>query len=163
MTKKKKDSSQLHLFEWIKKSVDLSRQVVNPPEGSLDIDKELKAAITTDIKHATDETGKELSRADIAARMTNLTGDEVTLSMLNNWTAPSHRHGLPAKYIPAFVIATGGQRNVYETLSRNSGLFALPGPEALRSEIQKLDEQIRKFKSEKLKRHIFLKEIERGS
>ncbi|MDA8155602.1 MAG: hypothetical protein M0Z52_03980 [Actinomycetota bacterium] len=161
MTKRKKESS-LPLFEWVRRAEQLARQSGNPPRGSLDIEKELNAAISEDIRHAQDETGRELSRAEVAARMTDLAGTEITLTTLNNWTAESHPHSIPAKYLPAFVVATGGQRRAAECLSRHSGLFMLPGPEALRAEIQKLDEDISRKKSEKLKRMLFLKEIEHG-
>jgi hypothetical protein len=158
--KQKQSTEQPSLFEWVKKVAELSRQINTPPKGSLDIDKELRAALSDDIKHARDENGRELSRAEVVARMTDLTCDEITLSMLNNWTAPSHPHSIPAKYMPAFIIATGGQRRVAEVLSRHSGLFLLPGPEALRAEIQRLDEEERRIKAEKIKRKIFLREIE---
>lgn len=161
MTKRKKESS-MPLFEWIKKAEELSRQSVSPQLGSLDIDTELRHAISEDIKHAVVPcTGRELSRYDIAARMSEYVGHEITKSQLDNWSAEAHqKHRFPAQYLPAFVIATGGQRRAFEVLSRKSGLFALPGPEALRAEIQRLDEEEKRIKAEKQKRKIFLKEIE---
>lgn len=163
MTKPKKESStQTNIFEWIKQANEISKQSNNPFNGSLDIDTELRAAISQDIKHAIVPcTGRELSRYEVAARMSELVGHEITKSMLDNWTAEAHdKHRFPAQYLPAFVIATGGQRQAFEVLSRKSGLFALPGPEALRAEIQRLDEQEKKIKAEKHKRKIFLKEME---
>lgn len=94
MTKLKKISSQqTNLFDWIKKAEELTRQAESPPKGSLYIDKELKTALTEDIRHAKDKTGRELSRV----------------------------------------------------------------------EIQRIDEEMKCLKNEKLKRKLFLKEIERGS
>lgn len=154
-------SKQPTLFDWVKRAEELSKQSNNPPKGSLDIDKELKAALSDDLKHAKDENGRELSRAEVAARMTDFTGDEITLSMLNNWTSPSHPHNIPAKYMPAFVRSTGGQRKAMETLSHHSGLFALPGPEVIRAEIQKLDEAKKKISDEQLKWKLLLKEIDK--
>lgn len=164
MTKsKKKSSTQETLFDYLKKVEALSSQTSNPIKGSLDIDAELRAAISEDIKHAIVScTGRELSRYEVAARMSDLVGHEITKSMLDNYSADSHeKHRFPCQYLPAFVIATG-QRRAFETLSRRSGLFALPGPEALRAEIQRLDEQIKRHKAEKHKREIFLREIENG-
>ena len=150
MTKTNNKSSQPSLFDWVKRSEELSLQRNSTlPRGSLDIDK----------KHAKDENGRELSRAEVAARLSDYTGDEITLSQLNNWTAVSHPHSIPAKYMPAFVHSTGGQRRAYETLSRHAGLFALPGPEALRAEIQRLDEDMQRIKKERIKRVAFLREI----
>lgn len=155
MTKKNLDSSkQPSLFEWVKKAQVLSFQSSSIPQGSLDIDAEYRAAVSADIKAC------PFSRYQIAARMSELTGQEITESMLNNWTAESHeKHNMPCKFLPVFVVATGGRR-AFECLSRRSGLFALPGPEALRAEIQRLDEGIKSLQDEKQKRKIFLKEVE---
>ncbi len=142
------------LFEWVKRAQLLSTQTDPTPQGSLDIDSEFRAAVSADIKAC------PLSRYQIAARMSELTGQEITDHQLNNWTAESHeKHNMPCKILPAFVIATGGRR-ASECLSRRSGFFALPGPEALRAEIHRLDEQIKNLQDEKQKRRIFLKEVE---
>jgi len=143
------------LFEWVKKAQALSSQSSNPPPGSLDIDTEFRAAVSADIKVC------PLSRYQIAAKMSELAGQEITESMLYNWTAESHeKHNMPCKFLPAFVVITGGRR-AFECLSRRSGLFALPGPDALRAEIHRLDEQIKSLQEEKSKRKIFLKEIDK--
>ncbi len=158
MTNRKKQSSrydQPTLFDIIKGSTSSPTQ-----EGSLSIEKEFKAALAEDLRHAHDEYDREISRAQVAARMTDLLGEEITLSILNNWTATSHPHCMYADYLPAFVRATGGQRRAVEVLSRHSGLFMLPGPEALRAEIQRIDESMQKMKIEKQKRILFLKELE---
>jgi hypothetical protein len=165
MTNRKNKSSasgQQTIFDWLQQATAAATPAQSHPQGSLDIDKELKLAMTQDIKHATDDTSRELSRAEVAARMTDLVGDEISLSMINNWTATSHPHGMPAKHLPAFVIATGGQRRAFEVLSRHAGLFALPGPEALRAEIQRIDEDLKKLRCEKQKRELFLREINGG-
>ena len=150
------------LFDWLKEAEKLSRQTASPVLGSLDIDTELRHAISQDLKHAVVPcTGRELSRYDVAARMSELVGHEITKAQLDNFSAESHdRHRFPCQYLPALVIATGGQRRAFECLSRHSGLFALPGPEALRAEIQRIDEDIKKKKAEKVKRETFLKEME---
>lgn len=160
--REKKSSNQQNIFEWIKKAEELSRQTVNPPQGSLDIDTELRSALTEDLKHAKDQTGRELSRYEVAARMSELTGVEITKSMLDNYTAKTHEnHRFPCQFLPSFIIATGGQRRTFEVLSRHSGLFALPGLEALRAEIQQFYEQRKKINSEIEKRELFLKEIQK--
>ncbi len=62
MTKRVKHSSpgQLPLFEYLRETMDASK---TPPKGSLDIRSELKLALSEDLRHATDERGRELSRA----------------------------------------------------------------------------------------------------
>ena len=53
-----------------------------------------------------------------------------------------------------------GSREPLSLLAEKAGLFALPGPEALRAEIQKLDEEAKKLSAEKRKRVLFLQEME---
>ncbi|MBF0487526.1 MAG: hypothetical protein HQK98_05135 [Nitrospirae bacterium] len=155
MTKETANTT-MPLFAWLEEQQ--RRETFGVPKGSLDVDKELKAAIADDIKHAVNERGRELSRAAVAARMTDLTGDEITLSNLNNWTAVSHPHSMPSKYLAAFVVATN-QRRAIETISRKCGLFALPGEEALRAAWQRLDEKEKEIRAEKNKHLTLLKVV----
>lgn len=164
MTKHKKESSrqQVTIFEHLKRAEELSRQASAPSAGSLDIDTEIRAAVSLDLKQAHDSSGRELSRYEVAARMSELTGQEITKTMLDNWSAESHeKHRFPCQFLPAFIHATG-RRGVFDVLSRKAGLFALPGPEALRAEIRRLEEDINRKKYEKQKRVLFLNEIENG-
>jgi hypothetical protein len=143
------------LIDWIKRAEDLTHQSDASHAGTLDIDAELRAAVSEDIKAC------PLKHPYIAVRMSELVGCEITDSMLYSWTAESKdKHRFPCQFLPAFVLATGGRR-AFEVLSRRSGLFALPGPEALRAEIQRLDEEIKKKQAEKQKRQLFLKEMEK--
>lgn len=121
---------------------------------------EIKSALSDDLRHAVDEHGKEISRAQVSARMTDLIGEEITLTTLNNWTATSHPHEMPLSYLPAFMQAIGGQRRASEIISRHSGLYLLPGPDVLRAEVQRIDEKMQGLKTEKQKRLLFLREIE---
>ena len=162
MTKKRKPSSvdQPTLFDHIKEASRLQTGTI--PRGRLDITSEFKEALADDLRHACDEHGKELSRAQVAARMTDYLGEEkeVTLSTLNNWTAPSHPHSIPADHMPAWIYATNGRRAA-ETISRHSGLFLLPGPEAIRAEMSKRDEIIDQARAEKREFKTLLRELER--
>ncbi len=156
MANKKKQSSrydQPSLFDCMKE------KQTAPRNGSLNITMDIKSALSDDLRHAADEHNKELSRAEVAAKMTDLTGKEITLITLNNWTAMSHPHEMPLSYLPAFIQATG-QRRASEVISRHSGLYLLPGPEALRAEIQRLNESLQQIKAEKQKRLFLLKELE---
>jgi hypothetical protein len=164
MTKKIKNSSdQTTIFDWLKKAQTAASQNACIVPGSCDVDSELRSAISQDLKHARNRAGRELSRYEVAAIMSELVGHEITASMLNNWTADSHeKHNMPLRYLPAFVQATGGRRS-FESLSRHSGLYALPGPEVLRAEIRRIDEEIKHKHTEKHRREALLKEVERGS
>ena len=100
------------------------------------------------------------SREVIAEEMSELTGCTISVHQVNNWTAESHSHRIPGEWVPAFCEVTqdfGPMRLLAET----AGVYTLPGPDALRAEIQKLDEDARNIRNEKRKRELFLKEIER--
>ncbi|MFA5352758.1 MAG: hypothetical protein WC291_00880 [Thermodesulfovibrionales bacterium] len=155
MTKPEKESSQVTIFDY------LQEMAKRPTPSGLGLVKEIKLALTDDLRYATDPQGMELSRYQVAARMSDLLGEEITKTTLDNWTAPSHPHEIPVRYLPAFVQATG-QRRAFEVLSRHAGLFALPGPDALRVEIQQWDEQIKKLYKKKRNCSLLLRELEGG-
>lgn len=100
------------------------------------------------------------SREVIAEEMSELTGETVTVSQINNWTADSHPHRMPGEMIPAFCIACG-DNGMIEVQAEAAGVFTLPGPDALRAEIQKLEEQTKNLHREKHKRVLLLREIEK--
>lgn len=93
--------------------------------------------------------------------MSHLVGQEISKYMLDAWTAESKDgHRMPAEFLPAFCLVTEDRRPL-GLLAENAGLFALPGPDALRSEIRKLEEEERRIKQERRKREMFLKEMEK--
>lgn len=155
MTKAKKkivgDSLQMNLFDLLVAARE--EQAATAP-GRLNIAAKLAIAARTSIRNA------PKSRETIADEMTELTGDSITVSMINNWTAESHPHRMPGEWIPAFCLATG-DNGMIEIQAEAAGVFTLPGPDALRVEIQKLDEQSKAIAKEKQKRMLFLKEMER--
>jgi hypothetical protein len=161
MKTKKTPSHQTTIFDWLKQAQAEASQNTCIRPGSCDIDAELRAAISADLKHARNTAGRELSRYETAALMSELVGQEITASMLYNWTADSHeKHRMPAQLLPAFAQVTGGRRAL-EAIARNAGVFVLPGEEALRAEIRRIDEQINKLKTAKHRRETLLKEVER--
>lgn len=100
------------------------------------------------------------SREAIAEEMSETAGCAVSVHQVNNWTAESHPHRLPAELLPAFCVATGSLEPL-RVLAEVAGLYTLPGPDALRAEIHKLDEEARQLAREKRKRELFLREMER--
>ena len=163
MTKKKKKSSysQPTLFDYVKGISEYRQLAV--PKGSLDIETEFKVALADDLRHAVDEYGRELSRFQVAARMSEFLGREITKTMLDNWTTDSHPHTIRVTYLPAFVWATGGQRRHAEVVARHSGFVLLPGEEAVRARIRRLDEEGKRVKAEKQQWRTYLKQIEGGT
>ena len=126
--------------------------------------------------------GSPLSRHQIAGEMSHLLGETITKEMIDSWTREDQqippdpplgkggdsgrsekwgrivRH-VPAEYLPAlcWVTRDNGPMTV---MGEAAGVFVLPGPEALRAEIQKLDEEILDAKARKRKRLVFLREME---
>lgn len=121
--------------------------------GRLCVSARLLAAVKLAIKQA------PKSRETIADQMTELSGTEVSVAMINNWTAESHPHRMPAELLPAFCAATGSTQPL-RIMAEVSGLFTLPGPDALRAEIQKLDEEEKRVAAEKRKHKLLLQTLE---
>ena len=149
------DDKQLSIFDFLK---DFTKPNT-PSEGQFKIIDQLKGALRDAIK------GCPLSRYQISGEMSTLLDHTVTKEMLDSWTRESdeingrpERH-IPAEYLPAFCHVTGSNEPLI-VMGRKVGLFVLPGPEALRAEIQKLDEQLLITKNKKRKRLMFLREME---
>ena len=92
-------------------------------------------------------------------------GATITKEQIDSWTrepeGPNGGRHIPAEYLPAFCHVTGC-KDPLVILGEKVGMFVLPGPEALRAEIQKLDEDIKRSQARKKKRLAFLKELESG-
>jgi hypothetical protein len=145
---------QRNLFEYIRQERTRVDRSSNHQEGTLGIGETLRLALNEAIKKS------PLSRHQIAGEMSHLLGCEVTKTTMDTWTAESKTaNRIPAEYLPAFCQTTKSRRPL-EILNEAAGLFSMPGPDALRSEIQKYDEMERKARAEKLKRKRFLQELE---
>ncbi|MEW6595689.1 MAG: hypothetical protein AB1413_12550 [Thermodesulfobacteriota bacterium] len=124
-------------------------------EGCCNLRERLRLALCAAIKQC------PLSRWEIAGQMSHLVGCEVSKYMLDAWTAESKDgHRMPAEYLPAFCKVTGDLAPL-RIMAETAGLFALPGPDALRSEIRRLDEEAKRIREEKRKRELFLREMEK--
>ncbi|KQC09404.1 MAG: hypothetical protein APR55_10300 [Methanolinea sp. SDB] len=144
---------QQSLFDYIQRLNEALRSGADT-EGTLNIRERLRLSLNRAIKNC------GLSRPQISGEMSHLLGADVTKSIIDSWTAESKEgNRIPAEYLPAFCQVTGSNEPI-EILNDAAGMFSLPGPDALRSEIQRLAEQERKIRSEKRKREIFLLEME---
>ena len=161
MSKKRKNldnsgQSQLSLFDEIQRiQENLAACRTNAIEGSLNITEKLRAAMVCAIR----TSGKD--RFQIAGELSHLVGRQITKAMLDSWTAESKPGNRPpADILPAFCKVTSSTEPI-EVLNEPAGIFGLPGPDALRAEIQKYAEQEKRARSEKRKREAFLGEMER--
>lgn len=154
MTKKNKsfDNRQITLFDLIRTLQDDSPEA--KPAGCMDIDRQFRELISDMLRRC------PRSRYQVAARMSELVGQEITKSMLDSYTAESKvQNRFPAVFVPAFCEAVGGNDPV-KLLGKPIGSFVLPGPDALRAEIQRIDEEITKKQADRRRRMTFLKEME---
>ena len=139
--KEKIDNGQLSLLDLL--THDREERIATIP-GRLCVSARLLAAVKYAIKQA------PKSRETLADEMTELLGVEVSVHMINAWCADSHPHRLPAEFLPALCSATGSTAPL-RIMAEAAGLFALEGPDALRSEMQHkleakrvLDKEIRR-------------------
>ncbi len=124
-------------------------------EGSGNVRERLRLSLCAAIKQCT------ISRWEIAGRMSHLLGCEISKFQLDSWTAESKDgHRIPAEYLPAFCLVAG-DHGPLRILAEVAGLFALPGPDALRSEIRRLEEEAKRINQERRKREMFLQEMEK--
>lgn len=159
-SKLKTDDKQITIFEYLKKLSEQSLPITSNNAGQFRIIDQLRASLRAAIKSS------PLSRHQIAGEMSHLIGESITKEMIDSWTRESDeingrpgRH-IPAEYLPVFCQVTECNEPLI-IMGRMVGLFVLPGPEALRAEIQKISEQIKTAQSKKKKRLIFLEELER--
>ena len=120
--------------------------------GSVNFSREIAATMSGALKAC------PADRIEVAARMTRLMGREVTLSMLNAYTAESHiDHNISLERAIAFDIAIDGHAllNLY---AAKLGSCILVGEEALLAELGK----VRKTRSELAARERALEQRIRG-
>ncbi len=157
MSKNKKRTdkhAQLSFFDLIKKisSADVEK---TKKEGSLNISRNIRLSLSQGIKQCS------LSRRQIAGEMSHVVDTDITVTVIDSWTAESkEKNRIPAEYVPAFCVVTGFFEPL-KIISEAAGMFTLPGQEALRSEIQKYREQEKSVRAEVKKRERLLAEIER--
>jgi hypothetical protein len=109
--------------------------------GSLDMDSELRGVLSEAIATS------GLTRTVIAARMSDLLGQPVTVAQLNDWTGTSHRnHRFPAAYLCAFEAACESTA-LQALICRKRGSLLLVGKEALDAELGRVRRQLDQLKN----------------
>ena len=104
--------------------------------ASFNIDLQLRDAITRAIKDCPH------SRYQIAAKMSELLGIEITKSMLDSWTAESKEgiYRFPACYLPAFCRALGNIEPL-RIMADLLGAYVIEGEDALLTQLGKIKDQ----------------------
>lgn len=151
------DPDQPTLFDLLEeRSAEINQEPTSMAEGCLNMQSTMKSALNAALK------ATPLSRFEVAGQMSHLLGIEISKFSIDTWTAESKdAYRIPAEYLPAFCRVTGSMEPV-RLVAEAAGIFAMPGPDALRAEIQRLDEEARRLASEKRKRVLFLQEMSAG-
>lgn len=115
--------------------------------GSLGCSTRVAGLVAYGLDQARMERGR--SREDVAARMSELTGERISKDMLNAMTAESHQgHRFPLQWLPAFVEATG----CYDLLTQIAelvGAMVLIGQDVIRAKMAEQDRIAAQAQAEK--------------
>lgn len=106
---------------------------VSPLPGALNYNRVIRRLLSDLLKST------PFSRGEIAARMSELTGDPISKHQLDSWTAES-REGwrFPLEYLPAFEVAVETTGLIAWASSVRGGKVLI-GKEAIDAEIGKLE------------------------
>lgn len=127
MVRDRRDGHTTDLFE--------IPQPLDPLPGSLEYAAELCGVLSAVIKQS------PLSRAQIAAAMSDLTGERISDDMLNAWTSRAHdRHRFPFEFAAAFEAATQTTA-LQELIARKRGTKVFAGREVIEAEVGRVRRQ----------------------
>ena len=102
------------------------------PNGSLNFDNELRCALAGALKDC------PLDRHEVAARMSRLTGEDITKHSLDAWTGASRKPWrFPLAYLPALIEVTGAYSLLDQTAAKN-GCKVLAGDDVVLAEYGRL-------------------------
>lgn len=123
----KRDPLTVDLFDMV--VVPVARA---PKPGALNINMQFRSVLSDEIKKS------PLSRHQIAARMSELLGHEVTKHQLDSWTAES-RDGwrFPLEYLPALEVALE-THDILAWLADVRGAKLAVGREAIETQLGKI-------------------------
>lgn len=115
---------------------EVAQQPAQPGPGSLDMAAELCAALAGAIKAA------PYSRAEIAARMSDLTGKTISEDMLNKWTSKAGESWrFPMEFAVAFEFATGSH-DLMLLLARKRNVVIMTPKESRDAEIGRAQREL---------------------
>lgn len=122
---------QPSLFDLVKED-ERKRFEITP--GSFNLSCRLRAVLSEGLKKCA------ASRYEVAARMSDLVGVEITKSQLDSWTAESKEyHRFPAEYLPVFCYVTGYTEPI-RIMARMLQCYLLESEEALLAELGRIDQ-----------------------
>lgn len=142
MARARKDTLTLDLF-------DVPRAPAHAP-GALNFSIKLRAVLSAALK------ATPLSRYEVAARMSELLGTDITKSMLDAWTAESREPWrFPFEYAAAFE-AVCDTTCLQDLFSEMRGSKVLKGEDSLLAELGRIEQMEHNLKREKQQIKNFL-------
>lgn len=145
------DTSQLNIFDLIKEISKKQAEASLHPQtfGKASIDAAVRALISESLKKC------PLSRYEVAAKMSEILGVEITKAQIDSWSAESkENHRFPYIYTGAFCQVTG-DKSLARYMAELCGGYFIEGEDAVRLELGKIEEQ----KQELAKREKAIREF----
>lgn len=132
---------QLSIFDMLEDLEEKKAQ--GPKPGSLNMGAQIRSGLAEALKNVPSK------RWEVAGRMSDFVGAEITESMLNSWTADSKEgHRFPLEYIAAFCWATGDY-TVMDMVAHNCGCHLTKGREVVLLQMARLDDMQRRIDKER--------------
>ena len=140
-------ANQMSIFDHVREYE--AQRYMGPQPGSFNIANQLRGEISEGLRQS------GTSRFEVAARMSELCGVEITKSQLDSWTAESKEyHRFPAEYLPAFCHVTGYVEPL-RVMAQMVRCYLLESKDALMAELGKIDQTKRELsKREKAVRDL---------
>jgi hypothetical protein len=151
MNKQKIDIRQLDIFSIIKELSDKQAKATAGMEisGKASIDAAVRSIISDTLKRC------PLSRYEVAARMSEILGVEITKAQIDAWSAESkENHRFPLVYTGAFCIATR-EKTLARYIAQLCGGYFIESEDALLLELGRVEDQ----KAELLKKEGLIRDL----
>lgn len=131
------DMSQLNIFDLIKEISKKQAEASLQPQtiGKASIDAAVRAIISNALKRC------PLSRYEVAAKMSEILGVEITKAQIDSWSAESkENHRFPFIYTGVFCKVTG-DKSLARYMAELCGGYFIEGEDAIRLELGRIEEQ----------------------
>ena len=147
--------NQLSLFD-VLGEIAAGSEPTDPTPGSFDMSSAVRQGISEAIRRS------GMKRWEIAGRMSELLGVEVTESMLNAWSAESREdRRFPAEYLAAICYVTG-DLVILREIARKVHCWLLESEEAVMAELGRINWQRQQLAARERQVKQYLAEMKHG-
>lgn len=146
-----RQENQMSLFDMLEEVE--TQKTEGPASGSLNIQQQIKEALSQSLKKVS------CKRWEVAGRMSEYTGIEITESMLNTWTAESkENHRFPMEFGPAFCWATGDY-TIAKLFSKACGGKFIESEEVVLLNLARIEEEKQRLLEEEEQSRQYLRKM----